>query len=215
MVHTSKTKAQLRQEVTSKFKTSTFNSFKKYYTEHTPSLWAETKPRNFEKYMLYLTLFKDLENVGFNRLKNSVSDWLKLSNESISHNVQAVRGVLKEWAKTQIVEGTQQDWKMAGINTNLEDCISDTNLILDFTDFKLQAKERMSKKSSKFSAKKNCYASRFQVWIDLKRRIRKFDGPFDAKMFDEDYLKTQKTWIKNKLDGIGYAAPPLLCWKKI
>jgi hypothetical protein len=36
-------------------------------------LWAETKPRNFEKHMLYLTLFKDLENVGFNRLKNSVS----------------------------------------------------------------------------------------------------------------------------------------------
>jgi hypothetical protein len=25
-------------------------------------------------------------------------------------------------------------------------------------------------------------------------------------MFDGDYLKTQKTWIKNKLDGIGYAA---------
>jgi hypothetical protein len=69
MIHTSKTKAQLRQEVTSKFKISTFNSFKKYYAEHTPSLWAETKSRNFEKHMLYLTLFKDLENVGFNRLK--------------------------------------------------------------------------------------------------------------------------------------------------
>jgi hypothetical protein len=68
---------------------------------------------------------------------------------------------LKEWAKTQIVEGTQQDWKIAGRNTNLVDCISDTNLILDSTDFKLQAKGRMSKKSSNFSAKENCYASRF------------------------------------------------------
>jgi hypothetical protein len=51
--------------------------------------------------------------------------------------------------------------------------------------------------------------------FDLKRRIRKFDGPFDAKMFDGDYLKTQKIWIKNKLDGIGYAADHHYCWKKI
>jgi hypothetical protein len=50
---------------------------------------------------------------------------------------------LKEWAKTQIVEGTQQDWKIAGRNTNLVDYISDTNLILDSTDFKLQAKGRI------------------------------------------------------------------------
>jgi hypothetical protein len=51
-----------------------------------------------------------------------------------------------------------------------------------------------------------CYAGRYQVWKDLKARVRRVNGPFSPKMFDGDYLSTEKKWIEDKLQNNGFGA---------
>jgi hypothetical protein len=45
------------------------------------TFWGIEKRRGFNKTMLYYTIFKDLEGIGYDALKKKLPDWLNLSND--------------------------------------------------------------------------------------------------------------------------------------
>jgi hypothetical protein len=57
-------------------------------------LWGLNKSSNFLEKCFYLTLFKDIENIGFISLLNSIKSWYQHTIKSISHNIKVIRSYL-------------------------------------------------------------------------------------------------------------------------
>jgi hypothetical protein len=79
-------------------------------------------------------------------------------------------------------------------------------LLLGSGDFKQTAKGGISKNSLNYSSRESSYAGRYQIWTDLKGRVRRLDGPFSPTMFEGDYLTLKKHWVEKKLQKNGFGA---------
>jgi hypothetical protein len=53
--------------------------------------------------MILITLYKDLIGIGYNGLQKDVSKWIKISLESLQHNVKVVQHELLKWTTTILV----------------------------------------------------------------------------------------------------------------
>ena len=69
--------------------------------------------RSWLKYMWYLTLYKDVENIGYNKLATEVRSWFPLGNSSWHRNVRLIRKSLSKWGETKIVAGDIGAWNRA------------------------------------------------------------------------------------------------------
>ena len=65
-------------------------------------LWGITKPHNFMKGMIYTTLLKDIQGLGYLKLWKQLAKYSNLSNEAIQHNVKLMQCALGKWAQTVV-----------------------------------------------------------------------------------------------------------------
>jgi hypothetical protein len=72
--------------------------------------------------------------------------------------------------------------------------------------FQTQNRRQTLKKIIKVFLQGGLLCWKNQVWTDLKAKVRRVDGPFSPKMFDGDYLLTEKKWIEDKLQNNGFGS---------
>ena len=101
------------------------------------NLWGHNNgDRNFVKFVTYLAVYKDLHNLSYKNLAQSVS----LGDKTLRVNQSKVRNKLKNWAKKQIRVGNANEWDKAIRRKRLGKRIKDVNLMIDSTDFKSRGK---------------------------------------------------------------------------
>jgi hypothetical protein len=85
----------------------------RFVSERQPQLWGEHRPRDFFDIYVCLALFKDLFGLGYVQLQKSISFSFRPSLRSLLHNIQLIRVLLGEWAKSRMRVGTSNDWDAA------------------------------------------------------------------------------------------------------
>jgi len=131
-----------------------------YVENQKPSLWGAQKPRDFTARSVTIALFKDIENVGFKKMKNDFSSWYFGQDKSLCHNQKVIRELLAEWGQKQVKLGKKEDWLVARDNASLPALVSDAALWMDDCDFRLEGRRKVSKKDSSWSYKENTPAIR-------------------------------------------------------
>lgn len=179
-----------------------------------PLLWGMTRPRAFLEKSLYVTLFKIITGKGNNKLAEKIRAWYKISHKSIAHNAKILFGILGKWGKSKIVLGTSSDWNRVVRNSNFMKAVSDTNLWMDSTDFPMEGKRTISKKSEDWSFKCNSPGRRFMVLSDGNGIVKKMWGGYSPKIYDGTWVELFKDWLEENLKGGVVVADNHFMWAK-
>ena len=96
------TLAQIHDEIVEAISCPALNAIIKGTVVNKLKLWGTTRPCNFQKGMIYATLLKDIQGLGYLKLQKRFMEYSDLSNEAIQHNVKLVWHVLGKWAQTVV-----------------------------------------------------------------------------------------------------------------
>jgi len=194
---------QVKRYVEQNLKNDQINKILNYVVKREPKLWGEQKgSRNFVQNMVFLTIYKDLYNVGFVRLSNQLED-INLYDKTLRFNVQKIRKYLAKWAKKKFNIGDAFLWDKSMRKRKLGSKIKQANLIVDSADFRLSGKSSTSTKDSTWSYKEVGPAQRYMIFYDGKGVVRKLLGGYSPKTYDSDLLKIQKEYLEDEIaDGV-------------
>lgn len=166
-------------------------------------LWGLRKDRHYLKKHVYLTVYKDMKNIGYHALYDRIKGWYKPTDRTLRHNIKTVRAYLAEWGASHVKTGDSKEWKSITKDMGLPDLVKDTNLWMDSSDFKLVGKTTTSKKHESWSYKEKAPAQRFMCVSDGNRRIRYLRGGYSPKVGDSEFLAIQKEdFEENFKDGV-------------
>jgi len=192
---------QIKNYVHQVIKKEIINDVLKFILKKKINLWGYQKDqRNFKENMLYVSLYKDIVDIGYGRLFTLVS-FLNISQKSLRHNVKQIRFALKDYADLLITLGDVYLWNRSMSKVKKGKKINDANLMIDSSDFKITGKSNTSTKSSTWSWKENGPAQRFWVVYDGKGKVRRIWGGSSPKIYDSDFIKLTADYIDKELDG--------------
>ncbi len=108
------------------------------------NFWGIKKAHeDFIPYIFFLTLHKDRNAIGYHELHSNLAPTFKTALKSVVHNVRAMRKLLYNWSKTQIVSGNMKSWKRTGVEINFVNVPKEdqngkikAHLLLDSSDFR-------------------------------------------------------------------------------
>jgi len=126
-----------------------------YVHRKNPSLWGEIKRKDFIRRSLVIALYKDLESVGYCKLRNEVHSWYPPTAKSLLNNQKKLRVICANWAKKQIRMPTVAVLRHRSQTAKLPLEVEDTVGWMDSTDFRLEGKRKTSRKHSSWSFKAN------------------------------------------------------------
>ena len=192
----------VKTKVHKKISIKTMKSIIKFVSEKSPSLWGIKKTRGFLEKSIYLAIYKDLSNKGYDCLSLKTKGWHNINKKSLRHNTQKLRKYLGEWGKEQIQLGEPQDWTAATRGINIFPQFQNIVFWWDSMDVPLTNKKGINKKHSSWSYKLNRWGQRFMILADAHRRVRKIWGGYSPKVFDGDFILLTKDWIEEKLSGV-------------
>jgi len=180
-----------------------FDSMKKYLHPIENDLWGDKKPRTFLDSVLYMTLYHDLENVGFCRIKDIVHRTHGYAPNTIDHNTRLVREQLREWAKTEEIKlGDVRDWNAAARNLgNMPEFLQKVNLFIDSSDFHLTKTKDRTPESDYWSGKDNCPGWRFMFLQNSRAEILKVWGGYSPKRYDAHFVDVHSNWFEDFCSG--------------
>lgn len=164
------------------------------------NLWGLNKPYDFCKISIYLTLYKDLKGMGSKKLKKKISNWYKPTDKTLMRNIQVLRELISVWAEDQIVLGTNVNWNLARDPSAFAKDLKKVNLWIDSSDFPLEGKRKIRKKSDEWIYKLNVPGRRFMVIMDGSTHIRACFGPYSPKLHDSSWLEANKKWVAGNLN---------------
>ena len=150
----------MRAKVVDVIGSDTLGVIQKYVENSKPSLWGAQKPRDFTGRSVAIALYKDIEHVGYNKMKKDFSSWYFGQDKSLANNQKVLRELFAEWGQKQVHCGKKEDWIVARDNASLPALVSDAALWMDDCDFKLEGKRSVSRKDSSWSYKENSPAIR-------------------------------------------------------
>ena len=70
-----------------------------YLRQKPPRLWGEQQPPEYLEHALWLALYKDLMNIGCNKLEALCTTFKRAPHKTLAHNIEVIREHLYEWAK--------------------------------------------------------------------------------------------------------------------
>ena len=88
----------IKEKVLSKIPSKILSKLVKFVQTCNLTLWGMTKPRNFVEASVFLTLYKDITGIGYNKLAKETSNQFGSYN-SLSHNVKQLRLAMAIWAR--------------------------------------------------------------------------------------------------------------------
>lgn len=195
------TQTHVKSRVVKTVGKKTVKSMMSFLQRNGANLWGLNKNQDFLKKTLILTLFKDIEGIGINKLLAGVKHWYPVSDKSLNHNIKEIRRVLANWGTHQIFLGYADDWNDARDNSWYPDSMKRTNLWVDSSDFGLTGKRKISRKSDEWSYKLNGPGRRFMMFMDGSMVVRALFGPYSPKIHDSCWLEANQDWIRENLWG--------------
>jgi hypothetical protein len=179
---------QLKQEVHEKVPEAAIADISTYIEPKTSSLWGYS-PRDVTQRLIYVTIYKDLENIGFERLLTRFKSTLQCAKRTLEHNVSLIRPLLAEWGRSQIQLGKLSDWKAAARTTRKGKKITDVHLWIDSVDFpRVKDGSVYSKDHYTHSFKLDGAGRRFMTVQDAHGVILKVWGGYSPKLHDGSFL---------------------------
>lgn len=200
-------RAGLEAKVQSKLSPRVIASMLRFLQEQRLPFWSEEQNvRTFVKQNLLLTLYKDLYNVGFQKVLREFDVGFVLSNRSFQHNTSLIRTALKQWSLQHIVFGDRESWIGAARRVSKGKEFSTGLLWIDSTDFATQRIAGEGKSSAFWSYKENHFGRRFMFVRDGRGKIIKIWGGYSPKVYDSDFLAIQQEFFQEKFKDVGLFA---------
>jgi hypothetical protein len=193
--------AEVKSFLERRIKPEIVDQMASYVTANNPNLWGTDKPRRFSRDMVILTLYKDLTNFGYDRIADEVDLNYTFLHNSLQHNVQVIREVLKKWGKQYIVVGKLSDWKAASRRANFPSPLSDVNLFIDSTDIPIKHTPCRGPTSDHWSGKIGSPAHRYVMISDAKGKILKVWSGYSPKLYDAHFVALNKDVLEENFHG--------------
>ena len=149
-------------------------------------LWGAIRPRNFIKGMILATLLKDVQGLGFLKLRKRLAEWNQLSNEAIQHNVKVVRQALGKWAATIITADDAGRLGRVASKTQRPPPLDSVVLWIDSTDFRVKGKRSIHKDKTLWSYKLKAPGRRWLTVTNAKGQVQWVEGPYLPTQYDGD-----------------------------
>jgi hypothetical protein len=64
---------------------------------------GSSQPRKASIAIILITIYKDIQGIGYNSLKKEIELYWQMNNEAIQRNIKLVRKELRNWANTIII----------------------------------------------------------------------------------------------------------------
>lgn len=193
---------QVRNKVKAKVGEELLDELVEYVKDDEPNLWGEQQPPDhFQEDMVLLTIYKDMTGDGFEKLEKDIDFGYKITHQSLHHNIQVLRDVLREYALENMKVGTLHAWKKAAKKCGLGAQVQDANLWMDSTDIRILKQKGYGKRSTKWSYKSNYPGRRFMAIRDGLGRIVKIWGGYSPKVYDSDFLDSHRQEIETTFKG--------------
>ena len=155
--------------------------------------------KRFDVYSILLTLFKDLEGIGYNILLTQVKNTFHVSKESLLHNCKTIRKTIAKWAKPYLTIPPLKQLKkycktidLTSVPTIEKTGLTKVHVWMDSTDFAMTGKRSMVKTDPFWSFKENSPGRQFMCAADGSGTIIKLWGLYSPKLKDGDFLKLKK-----------------------
>jgi hypothetical protein len=184
---------------------NTLASMLAYVKKQDPSLWGEIKPPSFLKHMVALTVYKDMEAIGYTALLAKLSLPYKLNHKSLQHNCQLLRKILGKWGLSTIKLGTKQSWRNAGLRVQVPKVLQKKGrgpyLWIDSSDFPRAKFKGYTKQSPWHSFKINGPGRRYMFVRDGNRKVVKLWGGYTPKLYDGHFVEDHRDEFEEKFSG--------------
>lgn len=193
---------QVKDKVHKRLGREVVDSIRIFVEKEDVSLWGLNKNSTFLKKSVYIALFKDIKNIGINKLKKEIATWYAPTIKTLNRNIQTLREVFARWGEAQITIGNKEEWDASRNNYSFAKNLKKVNLWMDSVDFGLMGKRSIRKKSDAWSYKLNSPGRRFQIIMDGSTRIRSCVGPYSPKIHDSTWLEMNKKFVKKFQGGV-------------
>ena len=101
--------------------------------------------KKFDEYLkinVYMTIYRDISNLGIQKLHRLCKKFYVNSDHSFTHNIKVIRLELKRWANTVINVGNLIEWKNLANGLSKDKELKNVCLWMDSSDFALKGKSR-------------------------------------------------------------------------
>jgi hypothetical protein len=150
------------------------------------TLWCSNRPSHFEERMILITLYKDLTGIGYNGLQKEISKWVKISLESLQHNVKIVYHELSKWALTILQPEDICYLQRLAKKTNRPKPCENVVLWMDSSDFCKKGKRSVHKKKHQWSHKLKGPGRRWLTICNARGQTQWISSPHQPTDYDGD-----------------------------
>jgi len=134
-------------------------------------LWGSEQPSGFVTHMITMTVYKDLEEIGYQAVLDKVDVGFRIMAKTFAHNARIIRKELFVWAKTQIILDSAETWNAAKHLLPKKAGLEKVNLLMNSSDFRLPGRASVLKKDPSWSHKLNAPGQRYQLIQDASARV--------------------------------------------
>lgn len=107
---------QLQRKIIQRLGRDLVQSVISFVRARSPKLWGEDQPPWYLEAYVLVTILKDLEGVGKDRLASEFrrsSLGFRVNHKTLLHNIEVLRPILADWASGQIKLGNWRQWDLA------------------------------------------------------------------------------------------------------
>jgi hypothetical protein len=206
----------VKKEVHYKVKEFIVKDMMVWVSDHDLNLHGLEKGRkSFEEEYVYLTLFKYIKNIGFNRLwedvcieNNEGVGFIPEAEKTVRGNIQKIRATLKFWAAQYIYaredELVQNARKVAGLKSQ----VVKSELLIDSQDVPIYKEKDTPIPSldDYWSGKLGARAQRFMIISDFGNWIHYISYGYIPKVYDDHWVSSHKDLFDLNFAGYTFLA---------
>ena len=190
----------LKKDVVDRVGKSNYKEIKRHVERSNLRLWGQNRNRLFVENNILFTLYKYLFAKGDNKVKDAISGWQTISNDSLQHNSRQVLKQLGEWGANKIRLGDFHEWNRRTNCFPQTSKVKQPNLSIDAVDFPLIGKRRTSRYSPKWSYKIKGPGVRYIMVNDGRNVIRQIYGGFSPKIQDHSWILDHRREVEQDLN---------------
>lgn len=192
----------VRAKVKERIGAATYRDMLRFLQRRELKLWSAHKPHDVVEVFMLATCAKDVLACSYTDIIAAFSVKIDTFPRTVQHNVKLCRRHLRAWARQYITRGTPQEWKAAADRAGFPIWLKGVRLWMDSTDVKIcKKKNKRGPKTKHWSAKLNAPGRRFSLVSDADGLIRKVWTGVSPKVYDSDFVITQKDALEEDFAG--------------
>jgi hypothetical protein len=188
---------QLRQAVVDVLNETVLMKIIKSVKFPAETIWGSSQPRKASTAIILITIYKDIQGIGYNSLKKEIEPYWQMSNEAIQRNIKLVRKELRNWANTIIIPEDVNRLSRLAIRANRPIPCENVSLWVDSTDFRIKGKRSLHKEKSKYAKKLKSPGRRWLTICNVRGQTQWISPPHLPTAYDSHILSRYSTSIES------------------